>query len=196
MCAEEMKIFLKENAVPYRVSAPRPIPEPANSEIARHIKSRIIIPCDGDYRLLLSDVDNSTHHSAYSFSLKSDLDSLSSSDGLVLLDSRRIVLPVGAIKPILHLLHNSHSGMNKTITLARGLYYWPGMINNIKQLISSCNVCVRVQPSQPFNPMVTPPPSSHLGYPTQHVGLDLFTYGNKQHLICVDHWSVLDNEVH
>ena len=23
----------------------------------------------------------------------------------------------------------------------------------------------------------------------QHVGLDLFTYGNKQHLICVDHWS-------
>ena len=50
MCAEEMKIFLKENAVPYRVSAPRPIPlrfqEPANSEIARHIKSGIIIPCD------------------------------------------------------------------------------------------------------------------------------------------------------
>ena len=23
----------------------------------------------------------------------------------------------------------------------------------------------------------------------QHVGLDLFTYGNKQYLICVDHWS-------
>ena len=50
MCAEKMKIFLKENAVPYRVSAPRPIPlrfqEPANSEIARHIKSGIIIQCD------------------------------------------------------------------------------------------------------------------------------------------------------
>ena len=23
----------------------------------------------------------------------------------------------------------------------------------------------------------------------QHVGLDLFSYGNKQHIICVDHWS-------
>ena len=45
-----MKIFVKENAVPYRVSAPRPISlwfqEPANSEIARYIKSGIIIPCD------------------------------------------------------------------------------------------------------------------------------------------------------
>ena len=50
MCAEKMKIFLKENAIPYRVSAPRPIPlrfqEPANSEIARYIKSGVIVPCD------------------------------------------------------------------------------------------------------------------------------------------------------
>ena len=50
MCAEKMKIFLKENAVPYRVSALRPIPlrfqEPANSEIARYAESGIITPCD------------------------------------------------------------------------------------------------------------------------------------------------------
>ena len=97
---------------------------------------------DEDYRLLLTDINNGTQHSIYSTSLKSDFDSLSSSDGLVLLDCRHIVLPTGAIKPILHLLHNSHSGINKTITLARGLYYWPGMINNIKQLISHCNVCL------------------------------------------------------
>ena len=144
---------------------------------------------DDDYRLLLTDVNNGTQYSTYSTSLKSDFNSLSSSDGLVLLDSHRIVLPMGAVKPILHLLHNSHSGINKTITLARGLYYWPGMVNDIKQLISRCNICLRVQPSQPFSPINTPPPSSHFGYPMQHVGLDLFTYGNKQHLICVDHWS-------
>ena len=49
MCAERMKIYLKENTVPYRVSAPRPIPlrfqESANSEIARYIKSGIIVLC-------------------------------------------------------------------------------------------------------------------------------------------------------
>ena len=45
-----MKIYLKQNADPYRVSAPRLIPlrfqEPANSQIARYVKSGIIIPCD------------------------------------------------------------------------------------------------------------------------------------------------------
>ena len=50
MCADRMKIYLKENAVPYHVSAPRPIPlrfqEPANREIEKYIKSGIITPCD------------------------------------------------------------------------------------------------------------------------------------------------------
>ena len=50
MCAQRMKIYLKDNSVPYRVSAPRPIPlrfqEPANAEIAKYIASGIIAPCD------------------------------------------------------------------------------------------------------------------------------------------------------
>ena len=75
------------------------------------------------------------------------------------------------------------------MVLARGLYYWPGMVNDIKQLISSCSTCSRMQASQPFTPMVTPPPSTHLGYPMQHVGLYLFSFGTKQYLICVNHWS-------
>ena len=53
MSAEKMKIFLKDNATPYRVSAPRPIPlrfqEPANSEIEKYIKSGIITPCAVSY---------------------------------------------------------------------------------------------------------------------------------------------------
>ena len=50
MCTQKMKIYFKENSVPYRVSAPRPIPllfqEPANLEIARPIESGVIVPCD------------------------------------------------------------------------------------------------------------------------------------------------------
>ena len=63
------------------------------------------------------------------------------------------------------------------------------MTNDIKQLIFSCPACVKVLPSQPANPMVTPSPTSHFGYPMQHIGLDLFNYANKDYLICVDHWS-------
>ena len=129
-----------------------------------------------------------TRHSTDSRHLKAEFDSLSTLDGLVLLDSRCIVLPLPAVKPILRLLYASHSGINKTLTLARGLYYWPGMVNNVKQLVSQCNICSRLLPSQPSNPMATSPLSTHLGFPMQHVGLDLISYSGKQFLICVDHW--------
>ena len=97
--------------------------------------------------------------------------------------------PLRAVKPILRLLHFSHSGITKTTQLARGLYFWPGMTNDIKQLVSTCKDCTRVLPSQPSNPMSTPSPSTHFGFPMQHIGLDLFSYANKDYLICVDHWS-------
>ena len=37
--------------------------------------------------------------------------------------------------------------------------------------------------------MTTAPPLRHFGYPMQQVGLDLFSFGGKSFLICVDHWS-------
>ena len=50
MCTQRMKIYLKDNCVPYLVSAPHPIclrfQEPAASEISKYIASGIIIPCD------------------------------------------------------------------------------------------------------------------------------------------------------
>ena len=43
MCTQRMKNYLKDHSIPYRVSAPLPFPlhfqEPANHEIAHHIKS-------------------------------------------------------------------------------------------------------------------------------------------------------------
>ena len=37
--------------------------------------------------------------------------------------------------------------------------------------------------------MSTPSPSTHFGFLMQHIGLDLFSYANKDYLICVNHWS-------
>ena len=99
---------------------------------------------DSDYRQLVSDVLDNTRISLYSHQLKGSFDALSVSDNLVLLDSRRIVVPMPAVKRVLQLLHSSHAGMTKTFTLARGLYFWPGMSNDIKQVISRCEKCVRV----------------------------------------------------
>ena len=105
------------------------------------------------------------------------------------MDFKRIVLPLSAVKPILKLLHSSHSGITKTTNLARSLYFWPGMANDIKQTISTCRDCIQVLQSQPSSPMVMAPPSNHFGFPMQHIRLDLFSFGGKGYLICVDHWS-------
>ena len=72
---------------------------------------------DDEYKNLIVDVKNNTCVSDYSRALKGNIDNLSVSDGLVLLDSRRIVLPLPAIKPVLKLLHSSHSGITKTCLL-------------------------------------------------------------------------------
>ena len=123
---------------------------------------------DEDYRQLAEDVKNGPNISQYSQSLKGNFELLSVMDNLVLLDSRRIVLPMSAVKPILKLLHSSHSGITKTNNLARGLYFWPGMTNDIKQLVSACADCTIVLLSQPSNPMTTSSLSTHFGFPMQH----------------------------
>ena len=97
------------------------------------------------------------------------------------MDSKRIVLPLPSVKPILKLLHTSHSGVSKTTNLADGLYFWPGMTNDNHQMVSACSECTCVLQSQPAKPMSTAPPSSHFSFPMQH--------GGKDYLICMDQWS-------
>ena len=80
---------------------------------------------------------------------------------------------------------SSHAGVNKAYDIARQLYFWPGMLNNIKQLIEKCQVC----PSLPKNHRSTAPPSSYMGPPMAHVGTDLSTFGGGKYLVCVDQWS-------
>ena len=63
------------------------------------------------------------------------------------------------------------------------------MTNDIRQMVLTCSECTHNLQSQPSNPMSKAPPSSHFGFPMQHVGLDLFSFGGKDYLICVDHWS-------
>ena len=98
-------------------------------------------------------------------------------------------MPLKGVKSILKLLHVSHVGVNKTYDLASSLYYWPGMLNDIKQLIEGCEACSKARPSQLKNIRSTEPPSSSLGPPLSHVGLDMFEFRGNQHIMCVDQWS-------
>ena len=139
-----------------------------------------------DYVKLCTDVRTGAFSSVYARQLKSVMPQLSVDEDLVYLDGSRIVLPFQATKKILPLLHVSHIRMNKTYDLCHSMYFWPGMFNNIKQMVSQCRPCNINRPSQPKNPRIIQPPSTFLVPPMGHVGLDLFEFGGKQHLVCVD----------
>ena len=142
-----------------------------------------------DYVMLKNDVRNKNMSSQYATQLRAVFDNLSVDGELVYLYSKRIVMPLKGVKHIVNLLHVSHVGVNKTYDMALSLYYWPRMLNNIKQLIDGCEACAKSRPSQPKNLRSTEPPSSTLGPPFSHVGLDIFEFGGSQHIVYVDQWS-------
>ena len=71
---------------------------------------------------------------------KSDWDLLAINEDLITIGDR-ILIPKGARKDIMRVLHTPHLGKNKTVALARSLYYWKQMTKDIEQLVDECEKC-------------------------------------------------------
>ena len=104
---------------------------------------------------------------------------------LLVYDDSRIVIPKQARPAILKKLHESHSGITKTRQLAKNLYFWPHMGNDISQMIDSCELCQRLRQSQSDTTVEHPTAD----VPMQSIGLDLFAWGGKDYLVMVDRFS-------
>ena len=77
-------------------------------------------------------------------------------DGLIL-KKDRIIIP----EP-LRGLHTGHQGETKCLLLARESVFWPGITNDIKQLVKDCDICNKYQAEQPKLPVMQPT------YPQDH----------------------------
>ncbi|TRY79255.1 hypothetical protein TCAL_16081, partial [Tigriopus californicus] len=97
----------------------------------------------------------------------------------ILLFHNRVIVPRLIRRSLLDKLHLSHSGITKTRSLARALYYWPSMNREINNIISSCEQCTRLLPSQPFTPLQ----QSISQHPFQVVSVDLFEEKGQHYLI-------------
>ena len=109
--------------------------------------------------------------------------------GLIHLDDDRIIIPQCFRKEILQRLHRAHTGIVKTTNLAKSLYYWPTMRNDVKMEVEKCAECRFYLPSQPAAP-VKPNPISGRS-PMSDVGADLFHYNGKNYLVMKDRFSGL-----
>ena len=104
----------------------------------------------------------------------------------IILKGERIVIPKHARSSLLKNLHEGHIGIEKSIQRARSAIFWPGITNDIKELISACPTCIAHQPSQCKEPLMSHEIPTR---PWQKVGTDLFTWNNRQFLVTVDYYS-------
>ena len=112
-------------------------------------------------------------------------DELSFHDGLIL-KGHRLVIPSNLRSDIITKLHLGHMGVEKTLSRARDIVFWPKMSSQITDLILNCDICLDHRDSNAKEPLV---PHEIPSYPWQVVGTDLFTLDDKDYVVVVDYFS-------
>ena len=97
----------------------------------------ILDAINSDYVKFRHNVINRTEMSCYAKQMRSVSSQLSVDDKLVYIDAKQIALPIKAVKDILRLARIPHTRITKTNEFYRSLYFWPGMFNDVKQMISA-----------------------------------------------------------
>ena len=106
-------------------------------------------------------------------------------DGLIL-KGHRIVLPKVLRQEVLQALHSTHQGETKTLLLAKESVFWPGITNDIRNMIKDCQLCAQHQAAPPKMPILQPELPTR---PWEKIGTDLFEYKEQNYLMIVDYYS-------
>ena len=72
---------------------------------------------------------------------------LTTKDGLIL-KGTRIIIPTKKHKVILRQIHDSHLGLTKCKLCAKQALYWPGLNDQLEQLILNCQLCLKYSRSK------------------------------------------------
>ena len=106
--------------------------------------------------------------------------------GDIVFKGERIIIPRSLRKTILANLHQAHLGIEKTKLRACETVFWPGVNNDIEQVVNSCDICLESRNMHAKEPMLT---SVIPEYPFQIVGTDLFHWDGQEYIIVVDYYS-------
>ena len=109
-------------------------------------------------------------------------------DGLILKETR-IVIPNKQCKAILKLLHKGHLGLNKCKLRAKETVYWPGLNDQLEDLVLNCELCLKYSTAK-----CKLEPSLSLGqevplYPWTKLATDVFHFEGVSYLLIVDYAS-------
>ena len=109
-------------------------------------------------------------------------------DGLIL-KGTQIVIPNRKCEAILKQIHDSHLGLTKYKLCAKQAVYWPGVNDQLEQLVLNCQLCLKYLRSKK-----KPDTYSALGqevpiFPWTKVATDLFYFEGNSYLLLVDYTS-------
>jgi hypothetical protein len=106
-------------------------------------------------------------------------------DGFIM-KGDRIVIPSAERRTVMKNLHISHLGIEGTLAKAREYVYWPRMNEQVKEMITSCDICNQVRSQQRKEPLIQQQVPSRAW---AVVSTDLFEFNKVMYLIVVDHFS-------
>ena len=106
-----------------------------------------------------------------------------------ILKGMRIVIPDEKREEILKQIHEGHLGINKCQMRAKETVYWPGLNEQLEQLILNCQLCLKYSRSKDKGN-----PHTALGHevppvPWSKLATDIFHYESQPYLLIVDYTS-------
>ena len=66
-----------------------------------------------------------------------------------LLKGTHIILPQTLHKEMIQLLHTGHLGLEKCLNIAKQSMYWPGLYEELKDLVTNCTTCLKFSAQKP-----------------------------------------------
>lgn len=96
-----------------------------------------------------------------------------------------IMIPKKAKAEVLEVLHMNHCGEGKSLANAHQLYFWRGMSDDIKNMVSRCQECLNLRPSKPMEPLI----QTSASRPFEAVSVDLGYLKGVHYLVLVDRFS-------
>ena len=104
----------------------------------------------------------------------------------IMFKGMKIIIPLAMRAQMIAKSHTSHLGAEACVRRARDVLFWPGMANDIRNKVQSCEICNDFQTKQQKEPLMTHKiPET----PWSKVGQDLCSYRGEQYLVTVDYYS-------
>ncbi|KAK3085333.1 hypothetical protein FSP39_001659 [Pinctada imbricata] len=110
---------------------------------------------------------------------------ISISDG-ILLYRDRLIIPEAMREDVLKAIHTGHLGLNKCRERAKLSVWWPGLSQDIENLVRNCEFCNINKGKQRSEPLKTTTLPSR---PWVRIGADLCDFDGKNYLVVMDYFS-------